>query len=429
MLFIILKFKFTESSLNDLKHNVMKKVNLITSVLITLLILSSSISFSQDWPQWRGMNRDSKVNGFKAPAAWTADLKQEWKVTVGFGDATPVLAGNKIYLNTRQGDQEVVLCLDAATGKELWKNSYASMAVTGPSASQHPGPRGTPAVSNGKIVTFGAAGILSCLDVANGKLLWRKDNPSNAFPAFFTGASPLITDGMCIIHVGKKDDGQIIAYDLSTGNEKWKWSGEGPSYSSPSVMTIEGKKLLIVITEKNIMALGLADGKQLWQIATPVQQRFYNCVSPYIDGQTIYLTGQGTGMKAIKVEKSGTDYVTKELWSTTEASAKWNTPILKDGFLYGFTDQKRIYCVNAATGQTAWTDNVVNSDFSTIVDCGSVIIGLTSTDNLLVLKPDSKAYSEVVKYKVADTPIYGYPVISGNSIYIKDAETLMRFSF
>jgi outer membrane protein assembly factor BamB len=194
-------------------------------------------------------------------------------------------------------------------------------------------------------------------------------------------------------------------------------------------MTIEGKKLLIVITEKNIMALGLADGKQLWQIATPVQQRFYNCVSPYIDGQTIYLTGQGTGMKAIKVEKSGTDYVTKELWSTTEASAKWNTPILKDGFLYGFTDQKRIYCVNAATGQTAWTDNVVNSDFSTIVDCGSVIIGLTSTDNLLVLKPDSKAYSEVVKYKVADTPIYGYTVISGNSIYIKDAETLMRFSF
>jgi len=407
----------------------MKKVNLIISVLFTLLILSSSVSFSQDWPQWRGINRDSKVTGFKVPAAWPAELKQVWKVTVGFGDATPILVGSKIYLNTRQGDQEEILCLEAATGKEVWKNAYASMAVTGPSASQHPGPRGTPAVSNGKIVTFGAAGILSCLDAATGKLIWRKDNPTNAFPAFFTGTSPLITDGMCIVHVGKKDDGQVIAYDMNSGSEKWKWSGEGPSYSSPSVMTIEGKKLLIVITEKNIMALGLADGKQLWQIATPVQQRFYNCVSPYIDGQTIYLTGQGTGMKAIKVEKSGNDYVTKELWSNTEASAKWNTPVLKDGFLYGFTDQKRIYCVNAATGQTAWIDNAVNSDFSTIVDCGSVIIGLTSTDNLLVLKPDGKAYSEVVKYKVSDTPIYAYPLISGNSIYIKDAETLMMYGF
>jgi outer membrane protein assembly factor BamB len=407
----------------------MKKSNLIISAIFTLIIISTTNSFSQDWPQWRGVSRDSKVTGFKVPATWPAELKQEWKVTVGFGDATPILVGNKIYLNTRQGDQEEILCLDAATGKELWKTGYASMAVTGPSASQHPGPRGTPAVSNGKVVTFGAAGILSCLDAATGKLIWRKDNPTNAFPAFFTGTSPLIADGMCILHIGKKDDGQVIALDLNSGNEKWKWSGEGPSYSSPSVMTIEGKKLLIVITEKNIMALSLADGKQLWQIATLVQQRFYNCVSPYIDGQTIYLTGQGTGTKAIKVEKSGNDYITKELWSNAEVGAKWNTPVLKDGFLYGFTDQKRIYCVNAATGQTAWIDNAVNSDFSTIVDCGSVIIGLTSTDNLLVLKPDSKEYSEVVKYKVSDTPIYGYPVISGNSIYIKDAETLIRFSF
>ncbi|MGA2406523.1 MAG: PQQ-binding-like beta-propeller repeat protein [Bacteroidales bacterium] len=405
----------------------MKKINLIISVTATFIIFSSANSFSQDWPQWRGINRDGKAAGFKVPAAWPADLKLVWKVNVGFSDATPVLAGNEIYLNTRQGDQEVVLCLDATSGKELWKNTYAAMAVTGPSASQHPGPRGTPAVSNGKIVTFGASGILSCLDATTGKLLWRKENPTNAFPDFFTGTSPLITDGMCIVHIGKKDDGQVIAYDLNSGSEKWKWSGEGPSYSSPSVMTLEGKKLLIVITEKNIMALSFADGKLLWQIAAPVQQRFYNCVSPYIDGQTIYLTGQGTGMKAIKVEKSGNEYVTKEIWSNTTVGAKWNTPVLKDGFLYGFTDQKRIYCLNAATGQTAWMDNAVSSDFSTIVDCGLVIIGLTSTDNLIVLKPDGKEYSEVAKYKVSDTPIYAYPVISGNSFYIKDAETLMLY--
>jgi outer membrane protein assembly factor BamB len=407
----------------------MKKVNLIFSLLSVLLLFSATISYSQDWPQWRGINRDSKVTGFMAPASWPTQLKQEWKVSIGFGDATPLLSGNKLYLNTRQADQEVVICLEAATGKEIWKSSYPSAAVTGPSASQHPGPRSTPAIANGKIVTFGAAGILSCFDAATGKLDWRKENPANAYPAFYTGTSPLVADGICILHTGKKDDGQVVAYDLNTGNEKWKWTGEGPSYSSPSVMTIDGKKLLIVITEKNIMALSLAEGKQLWQIATPVQQRFYNCVSPYIDGQTIYLTGQGSGMKAVKVEKSGNNYTTKELWSNAEVGAKWNTPILKDGFLYGFTDQKRIYCLNAATGQTAWIDNAVNSDFSTIVDCGPVMIGLTSTNNLIVLKPNGKEYSEVVKYKVSDTPIYAYPVISGNSIYIKDAETLTKYGF
>src|SRR5674536_110504 len=122
----------------------MKKINLIISLLSVLIIFSTTISYAQDWPQWRGIGRDSKVTGFNAPANWPAQLKQEWKVPVGFGDATPVLSGNKLYLNTRQADQEIVLCLDATTGKEIWKNSYPSVAVTGPSASQHPGPRGTP---------------------------------------------------------------------------------------------------------------------------------------------------------------------------------------------------------------------------------------------------------------------------------------------
>ena len=404
----------------------MKKDNLRICLLVTLLIVVTSTSFSQEWPQWRGINRDSKVTGFKAPAAWPAELKQAWKVSVGFGDATPALAGNKIYLNTRQADQEVILCLDAATGKELWKSQYPSTAVTGPSGS-HPGPRSTPAVANGKVITFGASAIVSCLDANTGKLVWRRENPTNAVPQFFTGMSPLIVDNTCIVHVGTKDNGEVLALDLNTGNEKWKWTGDGPAYASPSVMIIDGKKHLIVQTEKNLISLNLADGKLMWQIATPVQQRFYNCVSPYIDGQTIFLTGQGTGTKALKVEKSGNEYVTKELWTNPTIGAKWNTPVLKDGFLYGFTDQKRIYCLNSTTGQTAWIDNAVNSDFATIVDCGTVIIGLPSTANLIVFKPASTAYSEVIKYKVSETSVYSYPIVAGEKIYIKDAETLMMY--
>jgi outer membrane protein assembly factor BamB len=186
-------------------------------------------------------------------------------------------------------------------------------------------------------------------------------------------------------------------------------------------------KQVIMFTEKNLISLNLADGKLLWQIAAPPQQRFYNCVSPYIDGQIIYYTGQGLGMKAIKVEKQGDQYVTKDLWSNPEVGAKWNTPVLKDGFLYGFTDQKRIYCLNASTGQTAWVDNVVNSDFATIVDCGPVIIGFPQTGYLIVFKPDNKAYSEITRYKVSETAVYAFPVVAGNSIYVKDAESLMLY--
>ncbi len=405
----------------------MKKADCIIGLMAVIYTFNLTASYCQDWPQWRGVNRDSKVNGFKAPDKWANELKQEWKVTVGSGDATPALAGDKIYLNTRQDNNEVVLCIDAVSGKELWRYQYQSEPVMGP-ASSHPGPRSTPAFAENKIITFGATAILSCLDAKTGKLIWKRDNPSNAFPQFYTGMSPIISDNLCIVHVGTKDNGEVLALDMKTGSEKWKWTGDGPSYASPSIMDVDGKKHLIVQTEKRLIALNMTDGNLLWQITTPAQQRFYNCVSPYIDGQTIYFTGQGSGIMAIKVEKSGNEYVTKELWSNTGVGAKWNTPVLKDGFLYGFTDQKRIYCLNAATGQTAWIDNSVNSDFATLIDCGSVLIGLPSTGNLLILKPDPSKYTEVAKYKVADTPVYTFPLMNGNQIYIKDAETLIKYS-
>ena len=398
------------------------------SLLITLAILAviSSDLLSQDWPQFRGPGRDSKVAGFKAPATWPAELATQWKVTVGTSDASPVLEGKKIFLHTRQGTDEVILCLDAATGKELWKTSYPAPAVTGP-ATSHPGPRSTPAIANGKIVTFGVSGILSCLDISTGKVLWKRENPSNAVPQFFTGMSPLIVDGLCIAHPGTQNKGEVVALDLNTGTEKWKWEGDGPSYSSPSLMTIDGKKHIIVHTEKNLISLDLADGKLVWSIATPVSQRFYNCPSPYINGQIVYYTGQGTGIKAVQITKEGNNYVPKEIWSNPEVGAKWNTPILKDGFLYGFTDQRRIYCLDATTGKTAWLDDAVNSDFATIVDCGSVIIGFPSTGNLIVIKPDTKAYSEIAKYKVSETPVYAFPVVAGNMVYVKDAESLILY--
>jgi outer membrane protein assembly factor BamB len=192
-------------------------------------------------------------------------------------------------------------------------------------------------------------------------------------------------------------------------------------------MKVDRKKHVIVQTEKNLIALNLTDGKLLWQIATPPQQRFYNSASPYINGQVIYYTGQGTGTKAIKVTYQGKKFTTEELWVNTETGGKWNTPILINGFLYGYSDQKRIYCLDSSNGKKVWGDETLNSDFATIVDCGSVIIGLPSTGKLIVFKPDSKAYSEVAIYKVSETPVYAFPVIAGNLIYIKDAESLTLF--
>ena len=402
----------------------MKKNNLIFSSVVILMTLSSQV-LSQDWPQFRGPGRDSKATTV-VPSAWPVQLAQQWKITVGKGDASPVLVGKMLYTFTRQGNDEVVMCLEASTGRELWKYSYPAPAVTG-APSSHPGPRSTPAVANGKIVTLGVAGTVSCLDASTGKLLWKKENESGLLPQFYTGMSSLIVDGMCIFQLGGKDNGQVVAFDLNTGNEKWKYTGEGPAYASPSVMTAGKAKHLILFTEKSLVSLNLPDGKLIWQVAAPPLQRFYNCVSPYIDGQTIYYTGQGSGTKALQVVREGDKFATKELWSNAEIGAKWNTAVLKGGYLYGFTDQRKVYCLNAQDGQKAWLDEATHSDFATIVDCGSVLIGLPSTGNLLVLKPDPKAYTEIARYKVAETAVYAFPIIAGNIIYVKDDESLMQY--
>ena len=164
------------------------------------------------------------------------------KVTVGLGDASPIMAKGKLNSFTRQGEDEVIRCLDEATGKELWQNKYPAQAITGPSNSQHPGPRSTPAVGEGKIVTLGVGGVLSCLDAGTGNLVWRNEDFTKDLPAFFTGLSPLIANGMCIVHLGGKEKGEIIAFDLKTGNQKWQCASDGPSYASLSLMTVNGKK-------------------------------------------------------------------------------------------------------------------------------------------------------------------------------------------
>jgi outer membrane protein assembly factor BamB len=182
-------------------------------------------------------------------------------------------------------------------------------------------------------------------------------------------------------------------------------------------------KQIVALTEKKIVGLAAADGKLLWQLPFETKERSYNTATPVVDGQTVIYTAAGRGAKAVKIEKQGVDFVPKELWSVKNAT-DFNTPVLKDGLLYGISDKGKMFCLKVADGSEAWTakDNV--GRFGSIVDAGPVLIALPEKTGLIVFKPSDKQFEELARFKVSDTPIYAHSIISGNRIFIKDKNDL-----
>jgi outer membrane protein assembly factor BamB len=386
-----------------------------------------STTQGEDWPQFRGPHSDNKVTGFKVPATWPKDLTKKWSVPVGDGVSSPALVGDKVYTFTRQGGDEVTLCLNAATGEEIWKDKYAADdvkgAAAGRGADKFTGPRSSPAVGDGKVCTFGVGGVVSCLDAAKGTVVWRKE--TKAKPQFYTATSPLITGGKCIIYIGSGGKGggkgELMAYDLASGEEKWKWSGDAPGYGSPVLAKIAGTEQVVIKTDAELIGVALADGKLLWKHA--LKQGGYQTATPVIDGDTVIIAGY-----AFTVTKTDDTFTAKQVWKE-QAPATYNTPVLKDGVLYGLAGTGKgkgtsLYAQDAKTGKVLWEDGLACGECGSILDVGSVLIELSSDGKLHVFKPDKKEYSEVTKYTVADSGTWSMPIISGNRIYTKDREKL-----
>ena len=342
-----------------------------TAVLVCLTSIGVSGAMAQDWPQWLGANRDAKAPSFKAPKTWPKELTQKWKVTVGEGVATPALVGDRLYVFSREQGSEVLRALNAADGKELWQDKYDSLGASGP-AQGFSGPRSSPAVANGKVVTLGVRGMISGVDAATGTKLWRKDE-FNSFPNFHPSSSPMIVDGLAIAQLGGRENGALVAYDLTSGAQKWKWNGPSPSYSSPVLMTVGGTKLIVAQTESKLVAVNAADGTLAWESAAAPQGggpggggpgggggggrggggRDYKAATPIIEGSVIITAGRG--VSAVKIEKDGGKFVGRELWSNPDKTISFNTPALKNGLIYGLTGNNELFCLSSKDGKTAWS--------------------------------------------------------------------------
>jgi outer membrane protein assembly factor BamB len=399
--------------------------------IFSAALLVAATVCAADWPQWRGPNRDGRIDGVSLPATWPKTLKEEWKVAVGTGHSTPVVVNDRVYVFARQGEEEVLSCLDASSGKQLWRSSVPVSYEMNSAATGHgKGPKSTPVVSNGSVFTFGISGLLSCHDAQSGKLKWRNDF-SKKFPAasplYGTAMSPLVDNGLLIAHVGGQDKGALTAFDVETGAVKWSNDWDGPGYSSPIIVTLAGVRQLVTTAQKEIAGIDVASGKLLWQL--PAKSEYdTNAVTAVAYKDTLVLSREQQGLIAVKLAKKGADLVPTELWTNKDAQLYMNTPVLQGNQLFALSvrNKGQLVSIDADTGKTLWQSPGRMGENAAIVNvAGKVLLVLTNEAKLFVLPATAKEFSPIVQYSVADSPTWAHPVVTGSHILIKD-ETSLR---
>lgn len=396
------------------------------ALLIFLSILSTEAG-AQSWPQWRGPGRDGHVPDFAAPETWPEELELVWRRDVGAGYASPVVADGKLYVHTRDGDDEVVSCLAPADGKPLWSTRYPAPYKKSSYALKHgKGPNSTPAVADGKLYTLGMSGILSSFDADSGKILWRHDHSRQVSTEKLfcgTSASPVVDGGLVIAHLGDDRAGALTAFDAASGEERWTWTEAGPGYASPVVAELAGTRQVVTLTERSVVGVEAASGRLLWQIDFEDEWN-ENIVTPVVHGDVVVVAGVRKGTLARRVRHEEGRWTIEEVWTRADLPQYMSSPVVDGDVLYGLSSRQKgqVFALDLSSGETHWTSEGRLADNAAVLAAGREHLALLSTDAELIFgRRVASAWQPVARYKVAESATWAHPVLWRGHVLVKDA--------
>src|SRR5262245_4781731 len=334
--------------------------NIKRTLLLAFIYLFSVAARADDWPQWRGPNRDGvwRETGILESLP-PGGLNYRWRVRVGNGYSGPAVAHGRVYLTDRQPSAVVerILCFDETSGKALWE--YAYPCDYGEMEYGN-GPRATPTVQEGKVYTLGTKGNLVCLDAITGEAVWTKDLVQEfgaVAPRYGISAAPLVDADLLIVCAGGRPDATVIALDRVTGALRWKALADRPAYSAPILVEAGGSRQLIVWTADNVTALEPATGKTIWQV--PYKTTFdpaQATASPVLHNDLLlFLAAWYRGSLMLKYDLGKP--TASVLWRTREQpSTMISTPFfIDDSHFCGVDGAGNLFCADAATGDERWS--------------------------------------------------------------------------
>lgn len=403
----------------------MRKGELILPVMMTLL-LGSAVLAGDDWPKWRGPDGDGIVKDADIVQHWPDEgPRRLWQIPVGEGYSSPVARDGVVYLFAQQGKSDTLFAVGADDRRPVWPpKSYPTTWDN----RKYPGARGTPTIEGERIYTFGAAGDLTCWNLADGAILWKTnvlDKTGSTPITWGSACSPLVDAKRVYVQCGKGGP-TAVAVDKTNGAIVWRSEAKSfAGYSTIVPTEVDGREMLLVFGGVEIVAMNPADGKTLWTVGHQTNYDV-NAITPIVrNGLAFFTSGYGRGRSTmLRLDRTEPQVV----WETTDPRSRYVTPIL-DGDVMYINDRGALTCVRWADGKQLWTCDDKRLQLGiggSMVRAGDLLITLSERGmlSLVTATPDGFEFRGQTRL-LNQSNTWSTPMIYDGKLYVKGNRELV----
>ena len=374
-----------------------------------------------EWPGFRGPHRDDIIPGVRIKTDWTASPPVLlWRRPIGPGWSSFAVRGGLLYTQEQRGPDEVVACYKVTTGEPVWAHRDPTRFWE---SNGGPGPRATPTLSNGRVYTFGATGILNVLNAANGAVVWSRNAASDTgmkTPQWGFASSPLVAGDIVIIATA----GQLAAYDVVSGTRRWVGPARGVSYSSPHLVTIDGVAQILLLSATGATSVALADGTLLWEHPWPG----YPIVQPALtaDGDILISVSDSSGTRRIAVAHGPSGWAVEERWTSNGLKPYFNDFVIHNGYAFGF-DGSILACIDLKDGKRKWKGGRYGNGQLVLLSDQDVLLVLSEEGELALVKAIPDQFTELARFPAIEGKTWNHPVLAGDVLLVRNGEEMAAF--
>jgi outer membrane protein assembly factor BamB len=378
------------------------------------------------WTGFRGPNRDGLYEETAIRTQWPKEgLPPLWKQPAGGGYASFAVAQGLAFTIEQRRHQEVATAYEVDTGREVWTNAWDAEFREQMGGD---GPRATPTWDNGRLYVLGATGEFRCLEAKTGKKLWSKNILTDNGASNITwgmAASPLIVDDKVIVQPGGTAGKSVVAYNKLTGEPVWASQNDRQAYTSPMLVTLAGRRQILVVSAARAMGLAVEDGALLWDYPW-VTEYDVNSSQPLLvaDNRFVITAGYGHGAALVEITAAEGKFTAREIWKNNRMKARFNSPVLYQGHVYGL-DEGILSCIEAGTGELKWKGG--RYGYGQVLLAAGHLIVLSESGDLALVRATPEKQDEVARFPALEGKTWNVPAIAGGRLLVRNNKEMAAF--